>query len=1426
MTNPKCKRSLLQISFQLGIFILIALLLTNCGGGGRAPVNQQQPISGGSGGSSSQQGYRIEGKLNFLTPAGRIVLDSSNPDISNKTVELKKINNNGTLDSVKSVKGNNLKTKTNSLGQFEISDIPPAEKANLVLICTDCKIPISKYVKEVINTAKDSKNDVGTIDEETTIEKEIISKALQEVNRNITNITQQTKPEEINLGDVKAIINPLSAMSLIENNQIKSGDIEKIAQSIIDMAKIEKSVIRAMGENVDSIGARIREKKEKCADKKDITNYSNYQNCIKEEIRKEYGEDFLLTYLETCSHSLNILTEKGNIVNLTILSEAKQEEIVVEKEKISKRIDNEVERILGIIDRLVEIAKQVPSIGDINKSSIISEINKYSTDIKAKLSTITTKEEAIELFKEFHKNLDFEFKQIISFIGIQEQTIKYIIEDIRTKSSGCEIKDSISIDKAMELIKASQENALTGISYILADKFTETVSTKPDKIKEIAKIIFELIQIIYLEKCPLQPPIVEPIKPEIPINVGINKLIIIPESATLKLGEIKKFEAWGIDGNGNKVPVKPFWYVAPAYRNGENVVKCGPETKHADENLKCLMPSIGYIEEDGTFVSKYPGEGFIVASLEVKEAEKTEITYLEATAKIKVESDLPPQKFEKIIIKPSQAQVALGKTLQFTAYGITHDGQEEKVQPYWAVIPATWDEERKEITGCYTEKMELLGANTNQNTNIGCLIPPIGYIDEEGIFKAISIGFGIIKAYLDIPLGDILPAFITLEAEALVEVFREGPEISEMKIKIKDSKEFITELETAVGEIIDFDAYGKVVGKENEWILITPEPAWVVEPSDWDINKIRTETFNSFCGGIDKVVNYNLTITDQELKSFCMPPIIPPLKIGYIDENGIFYASAPGEGKISAILFMPNLTDCGGSATDCGSKYVALKSEVKTIVKAIKAIKIEPEKPTLKAGEILKFKVMGILENGNNIILNNIAWHLIPVDSISLGPEKTIYKVNKECSNASRKAVRSASEMGIIPENIPECTPVGKIQQDGTFYALRKGNVLAVATLWLGYEPFMLQDVTLITVEGEAISGPDLSIKKDSISWMPEFPKDGEKVTIKAKILNLGDKNAENITVKITDNSDGMLDVIKEIDKINIPLIESKGSYDISTVWDTKGQQGPNMLSIELKSDKEDLNSCDNVFTFNIWVDPEIIKCSEDVDCAELICPPITPEQIVVIINDTPKCNKEKGICYCGPSEEQCQEYIECPDGTKKKYCSIEEGKCICPLIPPKVLCEEMTIDCKTNEDCSSLICPAVVGKDTPTCDTTIGKCYCGQKNDIECPETYTCPDGSIVPWCKKTICVEEPCSPCQCIKSPETQCKVPENECNDDSDCITGGCSGEICQSKNTEPIASICIYKEWFKCLDLTSCGCFEGKCGWKKNNDFLMCMEKYKK
>ncbi len=75
------------------------------------------------------------------------------------------------------------------------------------------------------------------------------------------------------------------------------------------------------------------------------------------------------------------------------------------------------------------------------------------------------------------------------------------------------------------------------------------------------------------------------------------------------------------------------------------------------------------------------------------------------------------------------------------------------------------------------------------------------------------------------------------------------------------------------------------------------------------------------------------------------------------------------------------------------------------------------------------------------------------------------------------------------------------------------------------------------------------------------------------------------------------------------------------------------------------------------------------------------------------------------------------------------------------------------------------------------------------------------------------------CEKIPPEE--IGEKECVRDDDCVIGGCSGTICQSKNAEPIYTICVYLPEYACYKKIDCKCIDAKCGWDETEDFNKCV-----
>ena len=66
--------------------------------------------------------------------------------------------------------------------------------------------------------------------------------------------------------------------------------------------------------------------------------------------------------------------------------------------------------------------------------------------------------------------------------------------------------------------------------------------------------------------------------------------------------------------------------------------------------------------------------------------------------------------------------------------------------------------------------------------------------------------------------------------------------------------------------------------------------------------------------------------------------------------------------------------------------------------------------------------------------------------------------------------------------------------------------------------------------------------------------------------------------------------------------------------------------------------------------------------------------------------------------------------------------------------------------------------------------------------------------------------------------------ECVTDNDCAPAGCSSQLCVSaKEAEDIITTCEFKEEYKCVEFTSCGCVSNKCQWVDTQEYNDCLQR---
>jgi eight-cysteine-cluster-containing protein len=65
--------------------------------------------------------------------------------------------------------------------------------------------------------------------------------------------------------------------------------------------------------------------------------------------------------------------------------------------------------------------------------------------------------------------------------------------------------------------------------------------------------------------------------------------------------------------------------------------------------------------------------------------------------------------------------------------------------------------------------------------------------------------------------------------------------------------------------------------------------------------------------------------------------------------------------------------------------------------------------------------------------------------------------------------------------------------------------------------------------------------------------------------------------------------------------------------------------------------------------------------------------------------------------------------------------------------------------------------------------------------------------------------------------------QCTTDADCITTGCSGQVCAP---QAVITTCQYEPQYVCYNdpTTSCGCNAGSCGWDQTTELDTCLSSF--
>ncbi len=184
---------------------------------------------------------------------------------------------------------------------------------------------------------------------------------------------------------------------------------------------------------------------------------------------------------------------------------------------------------------------------------------------------------------------------------------------------------------------------------------------------------------------------------------------------------------------------------------------------------------------------------------------------------------------------------------------------------------------------------------------------------------------------------------------------------------------------------------------------------------------------------------------------------------------------------------------------------------------------------------------------------------------------------------------------------------------------------------------------------------------------------------------------------------------------------------------------------------------------------------------------------------------------------QACNEGETVPAGDGCNTCTCSNGVWACTLMGCMAVCPS-PVEFPDGMGCVEVI---VFAKDPAS-----GAC-CMYPAPCEAPEGweqfYSEQDCQDVCVPGEQRLADDGCNTCSCDESGRwgcTEMSCPSAECVSDDDCFVGGCSGQLCAA---EPLSSTCEWTQEYACYDdeITSCGCFEGRCGWEQTDALDACL-----
>lgn len=171
--------------------------------------------------------------------------------------------------------------------------------------------------------------------------------------------------------------------------------------------------------------------------------------------------------------------------------------------------------------------------------------------------------------------------------------------------------------------------------------------------------------------------------------------------------------------------------------------------------------------------------------------------------------------------------------------------------------------------------------------------------------------------------------------------------------------------------------------------------------------------------------------------------------------------------------------------------------------------------------------------------------------------------------------------------------------------------------------------------------------------------------------------------------------------------------------------------------------------------------------------------------------------------------------------------------------CNTCTCDENGNWNCPRTACPTQCSSGD-TSDDGCNTCACDENGRWICTQRYCEPEAKLGEACSMhgTKCEQglECAYQCPDPNADPNSCNLGINPsgtcvattpvvgaCTSDADCVTDGCSGQLCRAASDAPIFTTCDYRPEYACYKAptTACGCNSGVCGWAQTAALAQCL-----